>query len=182
MTALSPLALEKNLALLAGAGTGKTHCLVSACLHLLGGATRREEPLSCAQLWAVTFTDKTAAEMKERLRRALADLARGAVPEELLQSYGAVGKSPPGGDFWAGVLAELPSANVGTFHALCAQILRRYAAEARIDPGFALLELRAQQQTGLLLRSELQDAHVRGGLPLHVRNFPSRPIGGHALV
>ena len=49
----------------AGAGTGKTHSLVSLCVDLLG----REEPLAPARLCAITFTEKAAAELKDRLRR-----------------------------------------------------------------------------------------------------------------
>ncbi len=38
MSAVSPLALERNLALMAGAGAGKTYSLVTMVLHLFAGA------------------------------------------------------------------------------------------------------------------------------------------------
>lgn len=134
------LTLAENVALMAGAGTGKTHNLVTVCLHQLGGANRSGEPLACGRMWAVTFTDKAAAEMKERLRAHLLRLAAGERMPELGASYGALGRTAPPATFWAQVLADLPTANVGTFHSLCAQLLRRYAAETGIDPAFVTLE------------------------------------------
>ena len=70
------LALEKNLALMAGAGAGKTYNLVTVCLHLLGGAREDGAPLRTSQLCLLTFTDKAAAELRARLRVRLDRLAR----------------------------------------------------------------------------------------------------------
>ena len=50
------LALHKNVALMAGAGAGKTHNLISMCLCLLGGA-RGRQPVEPASLVVVTFTE-----------------------------------------------------------------------------------------------------------------------------
>jgi ATP-dependent exoDNAse (exonuclease V) beta subunit len=112
----------------AGAGTGKTHSLVTLCLNLLGGIGR-DEPLPPAQLWAVTFTEKAAAELKGRLRQRVDALAEGGA--EL------AGPDPA---FWRKVRRDLVHAQVGTIHSLCAQILRRHAAAAGIDPGFSMLD------------------------------------------
>ena len=101
----------------AGAGTGKTHSLVSLCVDLLG----REEPLAPARLCAITFTEKAAAELKDRLRRRVDELAEGA-------------------SFWRKVRRDLGLAQVGTIHGLCGQILRRHAAAAGVDPGFQVLD------------------------------------------
>ena len=61
MSEASPLALEKNLALMAGAGAGKTYSLVTMTLHLLAGAREAGAPLKPARLCMLTFTDKAAA-------------------------------------------------------------------------------------------------------------------------
>ena len=111
----------------AGAGTGKTHSLVTLCLHLLGGIDR-DEPLPPARLWAVTFTEKAAAELKGRLRQRVDALAEGG------------GEIAGSTDFWRKVRRDLGLAQVGTIHSLCGQILRRHAAAAGIDPGFQLLD------------------------------------------
>ncbi|MGA9520767.1 MAG: UvrD-helicase domain-containing protein, partial [Myxococcaceae bacterium] len=59
-----PLALERNLALMAGAGAGKTYSLITICLHLLGGARRDGRTIRPAELFLLTFTDKAAGEMR----------------------------------------------------------------------------------------------------------------------
>ena len=101
----------------AGAGTGKTHNLVSLCVELLG----RQDPLPPAKLWAVTFTEKAAAELKGRVRSRVDDLAA---------------RDPS----WRGVRRDLGLAQIGTIHSLCGQILRRHAAALGVDPGFTVLD------------------------------------------
>ncbi len=68
---VGPLALERNLALMAGAGAGKTYSLITICLHLLGGAREDGVTLRPSQLCLLTFTDKAAAELRARLRKRL---------------------------------------------------------------------------------------------------------------
>ena len=136
----------------AGAGTGKTHSLVTLCLHLLGGIGR-DAPLSPVRLWAVTFTEKAAAELKGRLRQRVDALAEGG--GEL---------AGPDAAFWRKVRRDLGLAQVGTIHSLCGQILRRHAAAAGIDPGFTLLD---EAQGRRLLRDSCEFVSLRaleGGL------------------
>ena len=84
MAELSSLfGLAESAVVQAGAGTGKTHNLVTLCLHLLGGAGRAE-PLPAARLWAVTFTEKAAAELKGRIRERIDALA-ACPPEDLVR-------------------------------------------------------------------------------------------------
>jgi ATP-dependent helicase/nuclease subunit A len=59
----------------AGAGAGKTSVLVERYLRLLEGDDR----LSTGSVLAITFTDKAAAEMRERVRRRLEALVGGRV-------------------------------------------------------------------------------------------------------
>ena len=70
-------ALADSAVVEAGAGTGKTHSIVTLCLHLLGGVGRAE-PLPPARLWAVTFTEKAAAELKGRIRERIDALCERA--------------------------------------------------------------------------------------------------------
>ena len=78
-------AFESNIVASAGAGSGKTAALVELYLLLLAGETRFPRPLSVEEIVAITFTDKAAMEMRERVRKALAE--RQAVPQPSLCQF-----------------------------------------------------------------------------------------------
>ena len=123
------LRLECNLALMAGAGTGKTYSLITLCLHLLAGARHAGTgPLDPSRLCLVTFTDKAASEMRARLRRRIDALVHGEKDLDLLASYTALGRSPHPQKFWRKIRDSLGAASIGTFHGLCVQLVRRAPA------------------------------------------------------
>src|SRR5512134_945137 len=101
----------------AGAGSGKTRTLVARYLSLL------DEGHSPRGLAAITFTEKAAREMRNRIRRAIYDWRVGACPPDRRAR-------------WEAIEAEIDTARIGTLHALCAAILRVHPAEAAIDPRF----------------------------------------------
>lgn len=91
------------LLVLAGAGTGKTRVLTTRFAHIL--------LTGCAKPWqilAVTFTNKAAREMRERVGLILGEAVEG---------------------LW-----------LGTFHALCARMLRRHAEYAGLTSSFTILD------------------------------------------
>ena len=70
--------LSGGTAVSAGAGSGKTTALVELCVRLLSGQATGT-PLDPGQLAAITFTEKAAAELVERLRAAVARRDRKSV-------------------------------------------------------------------------------------------------------
>ncbi len=103
--------LDGPLLVLAGAGTGKTRVLTTRFAHIL--MSGRAYP---GQVLAVTFTNKAAREMRERVSAMLGRPAEG---------------------LW-----------LGTFHALCARMLRRHAEHVGLKSNFNILD--ADDQLRLL--------------------------------
>ena len=93
---------EGPLLILAGAGSGKTRVITHRICHLI---TARSVP--GASVLAVTFTNKAAGEMKERVMKLL------------------------------GAASSIDAPTVSTFHSFCVRLLRRDGnALAQIRPGF----------------------------------------------
>jgi ATP-dependent exoDNAse (exonuclease V) beta subunit len=115
---------DRNIVVSAGAGSGKTAALVELYLRLLAGETSLNRLLAVDEIVAITFTEKAAAEMKERVREGAKKRAR----------QGGSGAT------WEKVLRSLPSASISTFHSFCSRILRENPVEAGIDPSFAVLD------------------------------------------
>jgi ATP-dependent exoDNAse (exonuclease V) beta subunit len=136
---------ERDLVVQAGAGTGKTHALVTLWLHLIAGATATRQRRAPARVAVVTFTEKAAGELKERMRVRLGALA--AAPSEIARleptlsaELAKFGQTVPDAAALSEALVQLGSAPIGTFHSFCATLLRRHAARAAIDPEFSLLD------------------------------------------
>ncbi len=134
-----------SVALSAGAGCGKTFVLTERFLAELepGGAAA---PPHLSQLVAITFTERAAREMRDRIRKACRERLRGCPPEQA--------------GYWLALLRELDSARISTIHAFCGGLLRAHAVEAGIDPRFDVLD---GAQAGTLL-FELSDEVLRNRL------------------
>lgn len=113
---------DRSLVVTAGAGTGKTYVLVQKYLHLL-----ETRGVGVPEILALTFTDKAAAEMKERIRKEL---------------------SRRSGPLWEKAAEDFMIAPVLTFHSFCAQVLREFPIEAGLEPGFVVLD---ERQTSRIL-------------------------------
>lgn len=124
------LAIDCNVSVSAGAGSGKTKVLVERFLHILEQdlpdyqATGKLQ-LDAGNILAITFTRKAAGEMKERVRKSI---------EQRLSK----GKEVNG--FWHKQLESLNRAQISTIHGLCSRILRENPVEACLDPAFVVAE------------------------------------------
>jgi ATP-dependent exoDNAse (exonuclease V) beta subunit len=114
--------LERDTLVSAGAGSGKTAALVELYLRLLAGETSLP-PLEPSQIIAITFTDKAAQEMRERIRAGLRQRRQG-----------------PAGERFAPLQRQLGTAPISTFHAFCARLLRENTVAAAVDPYFTVLD------------------------------------------
>ncbi|MGQ9521024.1 MAG: UvrD-helicase domain-containing protein [Candidatus Fervidibacter sp.] len=114
---------DVNLIINAGPGSGKTRVLVAHYLHLLMSHLNWD----IESVVAITFTEKAAAEMKERISRVLMRTRQVAdLPEWRTRA--------------AEILEYLPEAPISTIHSFCARLLRRFAVEAGLDPKFRILD------------------------------------------
>ena len=125
-------AQDGPILVLAGAGTGKTRVLTTRLAHLI--ATGAARPWS---ILAVTFTNKAAREMRERVTSII-----GPIAEQV----------------W-----------LGTFHALCAKIIRRHAELLGLQPNFTILD--ADDQIRLI--KQLMQAEG-----LDDKKWPPRTLAG----
>ncbi|MFN3600119.1 MAG: UvrD-helicase domain-containing protein [Dietzia sp.] len=103
----------------AGAGTGKTHALVSRLSTLL-----LADGVPVDRIAAITFTEKAAAELRDRLRVHLVD------------------QRDRGDSRADGALAGLDTAAIGTLHSFALRLLSENPLEAGIPP-----RVTAQQDT-----------------------------------
>ncbi|MBX7116626.1 MAG: UvrD-helicase domain-containing protein [Myxococcaceae bacterium] len=154
--------LDTNLAVFAGAGTGKTHALMTMCLHVLAGirAGRLADPLPASQLTLLTFTDKAAAQLRARLRERVQRLCEGEADEpDLRHSFETLGQPMPGPVYWKEVRSQLANADIGTFHALCLRLLKGAPAGRGVTPAIEVLDERASDG---LLRATVEKWVIAG--------------------
>ena len=95
----------------AGAGSGKTSVLVERFIDLV-----QRDGVSPLEILAITFTEKAAAEMKERIVRRFEE----------------------SDDVANRRLAE--AAYISTIHGFCSRILREHPLAARLDPSFRVMD------------------------------------------
>ena len=98
------LHLDGPLLIVAGAGSGKTKVLTSRIAHII-----REKKAFPNQILSVTFTNKAAKEMQNRVSNMLGSSATGLS--------------------W-----------LGTFHSICAKLLRKHASAANLNSNFTIID------------------------------------------
>ena len=106
------LHLDGPLLIVAGAGSGKTKVLTSRIAHII-----KEKKAFPNQILSVTFTNKAAKEMQNRVSKMLGSAATGLS--------------------W-----------LGTFHSICAKILRKHASAANLNSNFTIID--TDDQTRLI--------------------------------
>ena len=163
---------ERNLVVVAGAGTGKTSLLVERVLHLV-----LEHGVLIERVAAITFTEKAASEMRERIEEGLQAATvllrqherQGDAGEEAKRVLERLFPSEGGSDETEGTdrarvleradkaLASLDDAVITTIHSFASDILKRRAGTANVDPEFRLDD---GEQAAEALFGEMWDAHL----------------------
>jgi DNA helicase-2/ATP-dependent DNA helicase PcrA len=132
------------LLVIAGAGTGKTNTLAHRVAHLV------LEGADASRILLLTFTRRAAEEMTRRAERIVA--------ESLAARAGTAGAS-------RAPAVRLPWA--GTFHSVANRLLRQYAREVGLDPGFSVMDRGDSADLLDVVRHEL-------GLSSRDRRFPRK--------
>ncbi len=115
-----------DLLLDAGAGSGKTSVLVERFVKAV-----LQDGIDVAAMLTITFTEKAAAELRDRIRSRLRELGAG---EAARRTEGAF---------------------ISTIHGFCARVLRVNALAAGLDPRFEVLD---QYQSEPLSSAAFEDA------------------------
>jgi len=114
------------LLILAGAGSGKTRALTYRAAYLI-----KEKKVLAENILLLTFTNKAAGEMKERIAKILR-----AKDTRILSDHKKSAPNPPAGG--SQYLHHLPFA--GTFHSFCAKILRIEGHLLGIPPNYVIYD------------------------------------------
>lgn len=132
--------IDETMFVVAGAGTGKTRALTERVIHLLTGPSA--VPISA--IAAITFTDKAAAELRNRIRAALNERLAETQPTEASDAAGtSVGRAGTGNAEQQTIhdaLDGLDSAAISTLHGFARRILTEHAVEAGLPPKFETLD------------------------------------------
>jgi ATP-dependent helicase/nuclease subunit A len=134
----------REVLLEAGAGTGKTGVLVDRYCDLV-----TNDGVGSDAILAITFTDRAAAQLRERVRAELGRRAREASSErareieELLDGYGGA---------W-----------ITTIHGFCRRLLAMHPVAAGVDPRFRVLDAsEADRVARVAFDAALEDFMVPG--------------------
>ncbi len=156
-------ATRRSLLVEAAAGTGKTTLIIQRILEgVCSGHVRLADTV------AITFTEKAAGELEERLRRELTARlhAHEAAARERRRLRQAV--------------REIDRAHISTIHSFCARLLREKPAEAGVDPEFEVMEETAASLLRERCWRDWMDLQVAEGNPVLVEALRAG-IGGADL-
>ncbi len=147
-----------NVAVVAGAGTGKTKTIIDRAVELLAPTPAGREPIAIQRMALITFTRRAAGELRFRIRehllRALEQEARR--DERRARRLRAA-------------LANLDAAFVGTIHGFADRLLRLRPVEAALSPAYALIEDTTELIRETFLR--LRRAAEAGTLPAELGQY-----------
>jgi exodeoxyribonuclease-5 len=141
-------AMDRTMLVEAGAGTGKTSVLAGRVVMLLA-AGRHPESIA-----AISFTEFSAAELRERIALFVDAVIVGPVPPDLRPAFPSGQPSPEQVENIRRGREELDLLSCMTIHGFCRILLTPYPVEANIDPGAVVLD---RAESDLLFEETLKD-------------------------
>lgn len=144
-----------NVAVVAGAGTGKTKTIIDRAVELLAPTAAGATPTPIQRMALITFTRRAAGELRFRIRE---HLLRALEREARL--------SGPRAEQLRAALANLDAAFIGTIHGFADRLLRLRPVEAALSPAYALIDDNAElvRETFLRLRRAAEAGTLRAEL------------------
>ena len=124
----------------ASAGSGKTSLLVNKFLHTLKEADEKGLYPPLDNVLAITFTDKAAAEMRNRISQ---ELLRGV---KELEKKGGDSENARLVRHLRSARRKMTQAYISTIHSFCARVLKENPIEAGLDPGFEIMDAAASAE------------------------------------
>jgi len=144
--------LDSTLLVEAGAGAGKTSVLAGRIVMLLASGR------APAGIAAITFTEASASELRQRVDEFVADVLRNAIPTQLRIAW-PDGPTPAQHQALSAAATELDALACATIHGFCRLLLTPYPVEARIDPGAVIAD---EDAAALIFEDVLRDfLHAR---------------------
>jgi ATP-dependent helicase/nuclease subunit A len=143
---------ERNVAVIAGAGTGKTKTIIDRAVELLAPLEAGAKPITIQAMALITFTRRAAGELRFRIREQL-----------LRQLEREAGRDGRRAALLRDALANLDAAFVGTIHGFADRLLRLRPVEAVLSPAYALVEDTSElvKETFLRLRRAAEAGSLR---------------------
>lgn len=145
--------LDSTLLVEAGAGSGKTSVLAGRIVMLLAAGW------APAGIAAITFTEASASELRQRVEEFVADVLHGKTSTQLQLAW-PDGPTTEQRQALSAAASELDALACTTIHGFCRLLLTPYPVEARIDPGAAI----ADEDAAALIFEDVLREFLRGRL------------------
>ena len=126
--------IDESLTVTAGAGSGKTFVLTHRYFQILA-----EQKAALNEILTITFTEKAANQMKQKIRDLITTRARGEADPHFPPAT-KPGMVIPSPEYWQKLLNNFEQSYISTIHGFCSRMLRESAITIGLDPEFTVMD------------------------------------------